>query len=85
MSDSLTLEASTYDWALRLPNEILKPVITPLLVDFEFYLHLVKVLMNIIAADLSSEMKVYSKNRSLHCSYIQMNRLFRKGTMYLYV
>jgi hypothetical protein len=56
---SLTLEAVTYDWALRLPYEILKPMITPLLVNFEFYLHLVKVLMKIIAADLSSGMKVY--------------------------
>jgi len=61
MSDSLTLETSTYDWALRLPYEILKPIITPLLVNFEFYLHLVKVLLNTITADLSSGMKVYSK------------------------
>jgi hypothetical protein len=64
MSDSLTLEAGTYDWALRLPYEILKPMIAPLLVNnFEFYLHLVKVLMKVIAPDLSSGMKVYSKNR----------------------
>jgi len=79
MPDSLTLEASTYDWALRLPYEILKPKITPQLVNFEFYLNLVKVLMNIIVTDLSSGMKVYSKNRSLHYSYIQMNRLFERA------
>lgn len=83
--DSLTLEAGTYDWALRLPYEILKPMITPPLVNFEFYLHLVKVLMKIIAADLSLGIKIYSKNRSSYCSYMQMNRLFRKGTMYLHV
>jgi len=61
MSDGLTLEAGTYDWALRIPYEILKPMITPLLVNnFEFYLHSVKVLTKIIAPDLSSRMKDYS-------------------------
>lgn len=61
MSEGLTLEAGTNDWALRLPYEILKPMITPMLVNnFECYLHLVKVLMKIIAPDLSSGMKDYS-------------------------
>lgn len=61
MSDGLTLEAGTYDWALRLPYEILKQRITPLLVNnFEFYLHLLKVLMKIVTRDLCSGMKVYS-------------------------
>jgi len=61
MSDGSTLQGDTYDWALRLPYGILKQRITPLLVNnFEFYLHLLKVLMKIIARDLCSGMKVYS-------------------------
>lgn len=62
MSDSLTLEAGTYEWALRLPYEILKPMITLLLVNNHlFCLRLVKVLVKIIPPDLSPGIKVYSK------------------------
>ena len=91
MSGSLTLEAGTYEWVLRLPCEILEPMVTALLVN------------NWILTPFSEgfdenycpwfvfrdeglfQKPFVTLTERLYRSYMQLNRLFRKGTKYVYI